>query len=305
MLSWSKFFQNPEYLDLYRKMIMDPDYVDLIAKWIHLKDKMKILDVGCGTGAFTYYLANKTKNSCFYGIDIDELFIQSANEKINKIQNNMKNKFHFSVADALSLPFNENTFDIVVSYTALTNIPNSKLALDEMIRVTKPNGHIASVTSQSFSYVPQYEGIYPSSHSYYYEYKNLRIRVQQMYESIQPILEYTKYGTDPEKIPSLFAESKLNNIEMHPIGNAFSLSNSTYTLEEKKEFIEMSYKAEYNKFCAYMQLDEAMQYISQDLANRYLNVLLKRKEALLSNIEENTIWEWFGGAQILVCGQKL
>lgn len=303
MLQWSKYFQSPAYLELYRKMIMNPDYANLIAKWVSLENHFSVLDVGCGTGAFSYYLSSQTNSSDFYGIDIDEQFIRLATEKANNECHNA-NRFHFSVANALSMPFADNSFDLVVSYTALTNIPNGKRVMDEMIRVVKKGGTVASITAQSFSFTPQFEGIYPPSHRYYYEYKNLTVMVLRMYESIQPISDYTQYGVAPEKVPTLFANSALHDIEMHPIGNAFSLSNAHLSNDDKRSIINLMYQAEHDKFCAYMALEQSRHFISHEQAERYLRVLELRKDALLSDIGENKIWEWFGGAQILMCGKK-
>lgn len=304
MLLWSKYFQSPDYLELYRKMVMNPEYKELIAKWIRLQNGLQILDVGCGTGVFATYLSDQTQDSTFYGIDIDDNFITCANKKVKELEIQTNNKFNFSIGNALALPFEENSFDLVISYTALTNIPDSKKAMHEMIRVVKPGGWISSVTAQSFTYISQFEGVYPPSHDYFYEYKSIKKMVDTMYESIQPISEYIQYGTEPEKIPSLFAESGLQHIEMHPIGHAFSLSNAIYTPEEKKIIIELSYKAEYDKFLAFMELDEAQHYISVETKKRYLELLQKRRKTLLNDIEENKIWEWIGGAQLLMCGQK-
>jgi hypothetical protein len=64
------------------------------------------------------------------------------------------------------------------------------------------------------------------------------------------------------------------------------------------------YEAEVEKFNNYMQLSEIKDYWAEDEAERYLFLLYKHKEALIVNINENEIWEWFGGAQLLVQGQK-
>lgn len=177
-------------------------------------------------------------------------------------------------------------------------------AMQEMRRVTKKDGLIASVTAQSFAFQPRYMGNYPSSHRYIHEYRSMHSYISGLYERIQPSMDYLQYGTDPLNIPSLFAQSNLRNIEMHPIGCAFSLSNSTLTLDEKKQIIELEYMAERNKFEEFYKLPTFAQYISNEDAMRYLDLLLSRKNMLLCNLNDNSIWEWFGGAQILMIGQK-
>jgi len=306
MLSWSTYFQSPDYLDLYRKMLMDNDYLPLICKWMHLKDNMNILDVGCGTGALCFYLSKHLHNCSFYGIDIDTNFLKSAKEKslcYNSYNNS--NKFTFIYGDANKIPFLENYFDAVISYTALTNIPNGNNVISEMERVVRPSGFVSSITSQSFSYNPLYEGNYDSNHScYLHKLKFLTKKVNNMYNSIQPINDYYMYGTPPEKIPLLFASSSLYNIEMHPIGCSFSLSNNLYSTTEKIELIDLMYRAEKNKFQKYMELDEARKYISYEEENLYLELLALKNQTQKLHIEDDKSWEWFGGAQLLMCGQK-
>ncbi len=258
---------------------------------------------GCGTGAFCYYLSELTEESTFYGVDIDELFIQSAREKIKK--QNCKNSYVFEVGDALNLPFEDNYFDLVISYTALTNIPNGKKVINEMRRVVKKDGMVASVTAQSFKFLPFYEGDYSFlQYPFYYEYKELRNKVEKMYQSIQPIGEYTQYGVAPEKIPSLYATSGLKNVVMHPIGYAFSLSNSIFTREEKIDLIKLELDAELEKFNAYLKIDNENRIITCEEEKKYVRLLNERAKTLIERVDDNNSWEWIGGAQLLMCGKK-
>lgn len=301
MLKWSKYFQTPQHLELYRAMIMDTDYKELIAKWIRLKNNCKILDVGCGTGAFISYLATETSGSNFIGVDIDNTFISYARKKSFP----RSNQYDFLIGDACNLPFADESFDLVVSYTALTNIPNSTQVMSEMCRVVHRDGWISSVTTQGALYNPGFDGEYiAQDSSYYSEYRNLHYMILNAYEQVQPSSEYLIYGTEPHKIPLLFAKSGLQGIEMHAIGNAFSLSNTVLNLDRKKELIELDYICEYNKFSAFMELEAMRQLIDNKIKERYFFVLKERRDHLLKNIENNQAWEWTGGSQLLMCGQK-
>ncbi len=303
MLPWSIYFQNPSYLTLYRKMVMDPDYVPLICKWGRLQDNMKILDVGCGTGAFCFYLARGIHKCDFFGIDIEDTFIKCANHQCRS--QDTDNHFYFSVANALDIPFPDDCFDAVISYTALTNIPDSSKVMSEMTRVVKPDCYVISITAQSFQYHPYDEGNYMGLDiPGYYRLKILADKVSNMYSIIQPFSDYYQYGTLPERIPLLFANSKLQDIEMHPIGWSYSLSNHKYSEREKEEFVSLSLEAEILKFDAYMGLDKAKSLITKEEAEEYKSLLQKKAEVLLKNINTNSVWEWFGGAQLLMCGRK-
>ena len=300
MLKWSKYFQTPQHLELYRTMIMDADYKGLISRWIRLRDSCRILDVGCGTGAFVSYLATETTGSEFIGIDIDDDFIAYANGKLFPKSNSYK----FLVGDACNLPFEDESFDLVISYTALTNIPDSNRVMSEMLRVARINGWISSVTTQGSKYNPGFEGEYLSQHNYYREYRSLRHLILNAYEQVQPSLEYLQYGTEPQKIPLLFSKSGLHGVEMHAIGNAFSLSNSLLPISEKKRLIELDYLCERNKFAAFQELEAMRRLVDTETMERYLSVLKERRDSLLKDAENNQAWEWIGGAQLLMCGQR-
>lgn len=58
-------------------------------------------------------------------------------------------------ADIKSLPFQDNTFDIVVSFETLEHIPEYKNFLQECKRVLKPNGHLIISTPNALISSPQ------------------------------------------------------------------------------------------------------------------------------------------------------
>lgn len=101
-----------------------------IANHYALPDKPKILDIGCGKGYLLYDLLKVMPNAEVYGIDISKYAI--ANSK-PEIRNRLK------VGNATRLPWNDNTFDLVVSITTLHNLHayDLDLALREMERVGK------------------------------------------------------------------------------------------------------------------------------------------------------------------------
>lgn len=85
----------------------------------------KILDVGCGNGKITNEIAEK--GEFVVGMDISKGMISKAK----------KEKAFFIIADACSLPFKDDSFDIVISITVLQDIKEPLKALKEMKRVCK------------------------------------------------------------------------------------------------------------------------------------------------------------------------
>ena len=156
MKQWSSFFQNPEFLEKTRMYILNEDMRDLVTEKLNLRPGMKVLDIGCGTGAFTRYLARSSKAVTFTGLDLDPDFVKEANRLI---PDDSSCTFDFIQGDATSLPFEANSFDAVVSHTFFNSMPRYREALREMIRVCRENGTIASMTSMDPLHVPYFGGI--------------------------------------------------------------------------------------------------------------------------------------------------
>ncbi|MDC2979033.1 class I SAM-dependent methyltransferase [Pelagibacteraceae bacterium] len=99
-----------------------------IKKFYNLNSKSKVLDVGCAKG-FLVEAFQEIKVDA-YGIDISSYAIKKSNP-------NLKSKF--LVANALSLPFSDDSFDLVLSINTIHNLKKIQClaALKELIRVSK------------------------------------------------------------------------------------------------------------------------------------------------------------------------
>lgn len=91
-----------------------------------------ILDLAAGTGASSAVLA--ATGARVLAADLSEGMIEIGRQRHPDID--------FVQANALDLPFEDNTFDTVTISYGLRNIPDPDLALREMLRVTKPGGHL-------------------------------------------------------------------------------------------------------------------------------------------------------------------
>jgi ubiquinone/menaquinone biosynthesis C-methylase UbiE len=102
-----------------------------------------ILDAGCGTGVFTLDLLHLGCH--IIGIDLSMPMLLQARQKAGGYS------FRIVLADLLSLPFSENSFDKVISVTALEFIEDGRGAIDELFRVTKKGGSLVVATLNSLS----------------------------------------------------------------------------------------------------------------------------------------------------------
>jgi ubiquinone/menaquinone biosynthesis C-methylase UbiE len=102
-----------------------------------------ILDAGCGTGVFTVDLLHL--GYTIIGIDLSMPMLARAKQKARGYP------LRIVLADLLSLPFSENSFDKVISVTALEFIEDGRGAIDELFRVTKRGGSLVVATLNSLS----------------------------------------------------------------------------------------------------------------------------------------------------------
>ncbi len=102
------------------------------------KDK-KVLEVACNMGTTSIQLA-KTYGCEITGIDLDEDALYKARNNI--AENNVQNLVNVMRGNATKLPFEDNSFDIVINEAMLTMLPIAakEKAISEYFRVLKPNG---------------------------------------------------------------------------------------------------------------------------------------------------------------------
>jgi SAM-dependent methyltransferase len=96
----------------------------------------RVLDVGCGTGALTLALAEYGAKAV--GIDASEPYLSGAR------RHRSHPEVTYELADARHMPYANDSFDGCVSILALDVIPEVDQAVQEMRRVTRTGGVVAS-----------------------------------------------------------------------------------------------------------------------------------------------------------------
>lgn len=101
------------------------------------------LDVGCGTGALMrFLLPDLDDEGELIGVDPDPDLLAQAKEMMGEADVAVQ----FQRADALQLPFDDDVFDVVASQFLLCILPEPRRALEEMVRVCRPGGVVASIS---------------------------------------------------------------------------------------------------------------------------------------------------------------
>lgn len=90
----------------------------------------KVLDIGCGTGRLARVLIEK--NADYTGVDISEEMLKIAKKK------NTKGKF--LEADIEELPFEDESFDVIICAFVIVHVGDLKEAFREAYRVLKKGG---------------------------------------------------------------------------------------------------------------------------------------------------------------------
>jgi cyclopropane fatty-acyl-phospholipid synthase-like methyltransferase len=137
-----------------------------LSAWAEILDELDlsgsehILDVGCGRGAVLMLAAHRVPAGRAVGADIWRLRDQSGNSRAaaerNAVLEGVEDRVSIVEADARSLPFAPETFDVLVSNVAISNIPTAvgrEQALSASVRVLKPGGRIRIVDEGARRYV--------------------------------------------------------------------------------------------------------------------------------------------------------
>jgi ubiquinone/menaquinone biosynthesis C-methylase UbiE len=96
-----------------------------------------VLDVGCGMGAGLNFLARVVDARSMVGLDLSPKAIERANASLSRRSN-----LRYVEGDAERIPFDDNSFDVVVNIESAHNYPDLGKFLDEVTRVLKPGGYL-------------------------------------------------------------------------------------------------------------------------------------------------------------------
>jgi len=130
-------------MDWHKRYVTQANWTREVREYIFgeigLDESFRALEVGCGTGAILSEI-----HFPVFGLDIALASLKEA--KIHT-----QNRIPLTCADAFSLPYADASFDAVFCHFLLLWLPEPQLALKEMMRVTRPNGHIIAFAEPDYS----------------------------------------------------------------------------------------------------------------------------------------------------------
>ena len=108
---------------------------------INATDK-RVLDVGCGPGNLLVALSADAPQ-LLIGVDIDETFLVFGRSQIENTIEPSAAVPTLLRASLPTLPFADETFDLVTCFLVMPHVPDDSVALTELARVLKPGGTLA------------------------------------------------------------------------------------------------------------------------------------------------------------------
>ncbi len=100
-----------DWADLYSQYMRFEYIYKFLENYLYKKPKIKILDVGCGYGAFYDFISTKVSTKVFeyYGVDLVANMIKKAQERFPNIKENL------FIGEFLELSFEKRSFDVVIA----------------------------------------------------------------------------------------------------------------------------------------------------------------------------------------------
>lgn len=307
-MEWSSEGQTPAFLAVTRMASLSDANVRLALDDIQLKFGMRVLDVGCGSGEFCFRLGSQVEGVQFVGLDCDAVFTRFANARADGAVGypyeapNPANAYEFMCGDGLALPFEDGSFDAVVSHTYLTAVPDWHAALSEMIRVCKPGGSVSSIAAMTDDFYGTgafalFSGPIDD------DYVSLAARVGEVWASEFGGVNLTA-GIAPRIVPPAFDAEGLKRVHCVPLGHYFCLSDASLSEEEYVRHVDL----------LAMMEREQLERLRGDFRtagklpaadwDAYGALIERRREELLAQQGANHEWNWFGSSSLLVVGFK-
>ncbi len=171
------------------------DLIEELLLWGQVAQSSRILDVGCGIGGSSIYLAGKF-GATVTGITLSPVQAHRAQERSHRL--GLAERVTFEVANALEMPFPDASFDLIWSLESGEHMADKGKFLGECVRVLRPGGKLLVATWCHRPTLPDYPPLTEKE-------SDLLKRIYQVY-CLPYVLSLPEYAT-------LAAELPLENIK--------------------------------------------------------------------------------------------
>ena len=113
---------------------------DAMMDWLAPRPGQRLLDVAGGTGDISFRFLKRAGHGHATVLDLTEPMLVEGRQRAEADQ--MADSLNWVVGDAMSLPFEDNTFDVYTISFGIRNVTRPQEALNEAYRVLKPGGRL-------------------------------------------------------------------------------------------------------------------------------------------------------------------
>lgn len=113
-----------------------------IVEILRLKPGMEVADIGCGIGGPLVTIA-RASGANLTGINFNEYQIARGRERVSKA--GLDKTCRFLYANYMNVPLEDESFDALYTFESVCHAPNNLLLFQELYRLLKPGGEMASV----------------------------------------------------------------------------------------------------------------------------------------------------------------
>lgn len=140
------------YENFLGPFLFEPYATELVSR-LQKSEYSDILEIACGTGRVTAHLVRSIKFNSFFATDLNPDMIEVAKKKVKN------DKVKWIIANAVDLPFADNSFDLVVIQFGIMFFPDKQKGLNEAHRVLRKGGKLIFSTWDKPEAVPAiYQG---------------------------------------------------------------------------------------------------------------------------------------------------
>jgi demethylmenaquinone methyltransferase/2-methoxy-6-polyprenyl-1,4-benzoquinol methylase len=181
-------------------------------KKMNVQPGQTAIDICCGTCDWTISLAEASGSGAIVGLDFSQNMLEQGDVKIKEL--GLDKQIELIHGNAMSLPYEDNTFDYATIGLALRNVPDLEQVIREMQRVVKPGGMVVSLELSKPTWEP-FKSVY-----YFYFRRVLPLLgklIAKRYEQYKWLPESLVNFPDHQQLAAIFTKQGLQQVKAYPL----------------------------------------------------------------------------------------